>query len=71
MLGEPLPQLLGTGPHARLVGAFQGANYDARAYYRSQADCVMFTRDEVPFCAVCRAALDRVIDLYAGPVPER
>jgi hypothetical protein len=64
-------QLLGTGPHARLVGAFQGANYDARAYYRSQADCVMFTRDEVPFCAVCRAALDRVIDLYAGPVPER
>jgi hypothetical protein len=27
----------------------------------------MFTRDEVPFCQVCRAALDRVIDLYAGP----
>ena len=60
-------QLLGTGPHSAQVGAFQGANYDARSFYRSQADCVMFTRDEVPFCRVCRAALDRVIDLYAGP----
>ena len=49
------------------VGAFQGANYDARAYFRPQADCVMFTRDEVPFCRVCRDALERVIDLYAGP----
>jgi hypothetical protein len=59
--------LLGAAESAATVGAFQGANYDARAYYRSQADCVMFTRDEVPFCQVCRAALDRVIDLYAGP----
>jgi hypothetical protein len=24
----------------------------------------MFTRDQVPFCAVCRRAIDRVIDLY-------
>jgi hypothetical protein len=60
-------KLLGTGAFSAQVGAFQGANYDARAFYRSQADCVMFTRDEVPFCRVCRAALDRVIDLYAGP----
>jgi len=29
----------------------------------------MFTRDEVPFCQVCQRALDRVIDLYAGPRP--
>ena len=47
-------KLLGTGPHSAQVGAFQGANYDAQAFYRSQADCVMFTRDEVPFCRVCR-----------------
>jgi hypothetical protein len=58
------------GPYARRVGAFQGANYDAQAYYRPQADCVMFTRDEVPFCRVCQAALTRVIDLYAGPAGE-
>ncbi len=39
--------------------------YEARGYYRPQADCVMFTRNEVPFCAVCRRALDKVIDLYS------
>ena len=60
-------ELLGAGPYSARVGAFQGAHYDARAFYRPQADCVMFTRDEVPFCRVCRAALERVIDLYAGP----
>ena len=49
------------------VGAFQGANYDAKAFYRSQLDCVMFTRDEVPFCRVCQDGLTNVIDLYAGP----
>ena len=49
------------------VGAFQGANYDAQAFYRSQIDCVMFTRDEVPFCRVCQDGLTNVIDLYAGP----
>ena len=54
-------------PHAGAVGAFQGANYDAQAYYRSQLDCVMFTRDAVPFCRVCQRALEQVIDLYAGP----
>jgi hypothetical protein len=46
------------------VGAFQGANYDAQAFYRPQMDCIMFSRDEVPFCAVCQRALERVIDLY-------
>jgi len=49
------------------VGAFRGANYDAQAFYRSQLDCVMFTRNEVPFCRVCQRALGQVIDLYAGP----
>jgi len=57
--------LLGEGPHARKVGAFEGANYEATGYYRPQADCIMFTRDEVGFCAVCRRALERIIDLYA------
>ena len=60
-------RLFESARHSRVVGAFQGANYDARAYYRSQLDCVMFTRDEVPFCRVCQHALEQVIDLYAGP----
>lgn len=48
------------------VGAFQGANYDAQAYYRPQLDCIMFTRNEVPFCRVCEEALERVIDSYVA-----
>ncbi len=60
-------RLFATSSHAGQVGAFRGARYDALAYYRPQLDCVMFTRDEVPFCRVCRRALEGVIDLYAGP----
>lgn len=51
-------------PLAGRVGAFEGANYEAAGYFRPQADCIMFTRDRVPFCAVCRRALERVFDLY-------
>jgi hypothetical protein len=57
--------LLNEGPHAGRVGAFEGANYEARGYYRPQADCIMFTRDNVPFCAVCRRAIEAILDLYA------
>ena len=53
------------GPLNGRVGAFEGALYEAKGYFRPQADCIMFTRDEVPFCAVCRRAISRVIDLYA------
>jgi hypothetical protein len=61
-------RLFSKARHAHDVGAFQGANYDAQAYFRSQLDCVMFTRNEVPFCRVCEQAIDGVIDLYSGPV---
>ena len=63
--------LLRSAEHAHAVGAFQGANYDAQAYYRPQLDCVMFTRDDVPFCRVCQAAIERVVDLYSGAPPAR
>jgi hypothetical protein len=63
--------LFRSAEHARVVGAFQGANYDAQAYYRPQLDCVMFTRDDVPFCRVCQEAIERIIDLYAGPAARR
>jgi hypothetical protein len=55
---------LGSGPFAGKVGAFEGANYEAKGYYRPQADCIMFTRDRVPFCAVCRRALEQTLDSY-------
>jgi hypothetical protein len=59
-------KLLGTDANSGKVGAFEGANYEAKGYYRPQEDCIMFTRDEVGFCAVCRRAIERVIALYAG-----
>jgi len=59
-------KFLGSQKFAGKVGAFEGAMYEARGYYRPQVDCVMFTRDRVPFCAVCQQALSEVIDLYAG-----
>jgi hypothetical protein len=46
------------------VGAFEGANYEARGFYRPEVDCIMFTRTD-RFCAVCRRAIERVVDLYA------
>lgn len=60
-----MTRLLGSSPHAGKVGAFEGAMYEASGYYRPEVDCIMFTRDEVGFCAVCRRAIERVIDLYS------
>ena len=52
--------------YAGRVGAFEGALYEARGYYRPQIDCIMFSRNQVPFCAPCRRAISRIIDLYTG-----
>jgi len=49
--------------YAGKVGAFEGANYEAKGYYRPQVDCIMFTRYD-KFCAVCRRAIERVIAMY-------
>jgi hypothetical protein len=57
-------QLLGSTSYAGKVGAFEGANYEAEGYYRPQVDCIMFTRDDVGFCAVCRRAIEHMVDLY-------
>ena len=46
------------------VGAFEGAMYEAKGYYRPEVDCIMFTRSQA-FCSVCRRAIERVIDLYS------
>jgi hypothetical protein len=59
---EHTSKLLGA---PKQVGAFEGAMYEASGYYRPQVDCTMFSRDPVGFCAVCRRAIERVIELYA------
>jgi hypothetical protein len=62
---ERVTGLLSAAPYAGAVGTFEGAMYQAEGYYRSQSDCIMFTRDEVGFCAACRRGIERVIDMYA------
>ena len=57
--------LFASAKYGKSTGAFQGANYDANAFYRPAIDCIMFTRDNVPFCPVCRHAIEGVIDAYS------
>jgi hypothetical protein len=56
--------LFSRAPHKQAVGAFEGANYEATGYYRSQQQCLMFDRSEA-FCAVCAEAIGQTIDLYS------
>lgn len=57
-------KMLADEKYAGKVGAFEGANYEAKGYYRPQANCIMFTRTD-HFCRVCQRAIEQVIDLYA------
>jgi len=50
--------------HFGQVGAFEGAMYEARGYYRPEIDCIMFSRSD-KFCHVCRFAIERVIKMYS------
>ena len=56
-------ELLALDKYGHAVGAFEGANYEAKGYYRPQENCIMFTRLD-RFCAVCRRAIERVIGMY-------
>ena len=47
------------------VGAFEGANYEASGYFRSEMNCIMFTRNKI-FCQVCSDAVEEIIDMYTG-----
>jgi hypothetical protein len=56
------------GPYANNVGAFAGAMYE-NGYYRPQQRCIMGAlRTSGPeFCAVCRRAIEEIVDLYGRP----
>jgi len=58
-------KFLSSMKYSTKVGAFEGASYEAKGLYRPEADCIMFTRDPVGFCRVCRRAIGRIIDQYA------
>jgi hypothetical protein len=57
-------ELLASDTYSDRVGAFEGANYEAKGFYRPQENCMMFTRYE-KFCAVCRRAIERIIGMYS------
>ena len=50
--------------HYGQVGAFEGAMYEAKGYYRPEIDCIMFSRTD-HFCKVCRVAIERIIKMYS------
>jgi hypothetical protein len=58
-------KLLTSGAYAGRVGAFEGANYEAHGSYRPEEDCIMFSRGWASFCAVCRRAIELILDLYS------
>lgn len=62
--------LLGKNPLAGKVGAFEGAMYSQRGLFRPQLDCIMFSRNPVPFCTVCQQGIEAVIDLYTSATPR-
>ncbi|HWR17891.1 MAG TPA: IgA Peptidase M64 [Terriglobales bacterium] len=58
-------EMLGAEKYAGKVGAFEGALYEAKGYYRPEVNCIMFTRHN-QFCSVCKRAIERVIAMYTG-----
>lgn len=62
--------LFSKAPNFKTVGAFEGANYEAKGYYRSQMQCIMFERSEA-FCDVCADAIGTIIDLYSRPLTRK
>ena len=49
--------------HAGEIGAYEGAMYHSEGIYRSEPNCIMFTRTD-EFCAACQRAINMVIDQY-------
>jgi hypothetical protein len=62
--------LFSKAPHQHTVGAFEGANYEAKGYYRPELQCLMFDRSST-FCAVCQDGISKVIDLYTKAASQK
>ncbi len=61
--GTPIPTPE-TAEYKNKVGAFEGAAYMSKGFYRPVQDCLMnhFQCDE--FCPVCKRAINKMIDFY-------
>jgi hypothetical protein len=52
--------------YADRAGAFEGAGYEYVGLYRPQLDCIMFSRNRVGFCEVCRRAILEIIEMHVS-----
>lgn len=59
---QSLTSLLSSDPYAGKVGVFEGASYEVKGLYRPAIDCIMFSRNKVGFCPICRRAINQAID---------
>ena len=57
--------LFAAAPERHVIGAFEGANYEASGFYRPEMQCIMFDRSD-SFCQVCRDAITDIINLYSS-----
>ena len=60
---QVVEELFSSATHRDAIGAFEGANYRMNGNYRSEQNCIMFTRT-THFCQVCSNAIEQVIDEY-------
>ncbi|MFC1746755.1 M64 family metallopeptidase [Candidatus Neomarinimicrobiota bacterium] len=56
--------LLEQEPFFGVVGAFEGASYEAKGLYRPELSCIMFSSAGDHYCQVCTEAIEEIIDLY-------
>jgi hypothetical protein len=54
-------EYLANSAFAGVVGAYEGAGYSATGLYRSELDCLMFSRRVQPYCTVCGRAVEATI----------
>lgn len=67
---EHTDKLFAKAVHRHDVGAFEGANYEASGFYRSEMQCLMFDRSE-KFCNACSDGIAEIIDMYSRPRAAR
>jgi len=61
---ETTELMFSKAPFKNTAGAFEGANYQSTGMYRSELNCLMFTRT-THFCKVCSNAIEQTIDEYS------
>lgn len=61
---ETVELMFSKAEYRNSVGAFEGANYQATGMFRSELNCLMFTRT-THLCKVCSNAIEQVIDEYS------